>query len=275
MNNPPHPCSEPLEYAMQNEGEPNAASPDAVTLFTQFAPRIAALPDGDRLMRGDLLVPDFLLEQAGRLAIYYAPFDYINPQAKIALVGITPGFRQMEISLRESRDALRRGTPIEAVVAHVKYQASFAGPIRRFLIAMLDGIGLPQALGIATCAALYADRADLLHTSAVVRHPVFVNGKDWTGHTPPVRSNPLLRRYLTEVMLPELQAVPDALLISLGKCASDALATHIATGALDPARCLIGLPHPSGANGHRYTQFAAARDDLTARVAAWVGRSGA
>jgi len=253
-------------------GIPNTTPPDAVTLFTRFAPRIVALPDHERLMRADLLTPDFLLEQDHRLAIYYAPFDYINPEAKIALVGITPGFQQMEIALRASRDALRRGTPIPEIVARVKYQASFAGPIRTFLIAMLDGIGLSHALGIATCAALYADRADLLQTSAVVRHPVFVGGKDWTGHTPPARGNPLLRRYLTGVMLPELQAVPDALIVSLGKCASDALAAHIATGALDPARCLIGLPHPSGANGHRFTQYAAVRDDLTTRVAAWFGR---
>ena len=260
---------------MQTSGEISPIPLDAVALFTQFAPHIAALPDHERLTRGDLLVPDFLLEQAGRLAIYYAPFDYINPQAKVALVGITPGFQQMEISLRSSRDALRRGLPIPEIVARVKYQASFAGPIRKFLIAMLDSIGLSHALGIDTCASLYADRADLLHTSAVVRHPVFVGGKDWTGHTPPARSNPLLRRYLTDVMLPELQAVPDALILSLGKCASDALATHIASGALDPARCLIGLPHPSGANGHRFTQFAAVRDDLTARVAAWFGRNSA
>jgi hypothetical protein len=258
---------------MQVSGNRVAAPPDAVTLFARFAPHIAALPDGDRLTRAELQIPDFLLEEDSRLAIYYAPFDYINTRAKVALVGITPGFRQMEIALRESRDALRRGTPIPEIVARVKYQASFAGPIRKFLIAMLDGIGLPRALGIPTCAALYADRADLLQTSAVVRHPVFVGGKDWTGHTPPVRSNPLLRRYLTGVMLPELQAVPDALLISLGKCASDALAVHIASGALDPARCLIGLPHPSGANGHRHAQFAAVRDDLAARVAAWFARS--
>jgi hypothetical protein len=245
--------------------------PDAATLFSRFTPAIAALPDYLRLTRGDLLTPDFLLEQDGRLAIYYAPFDYVNPGARVALVGITPGFRQMEIALRESRDALRRGAPGAEIVARVKYQASFAGPIRKNLVGILDGIGLPQALGIATSALLYTERTDLLQTSAVVRHPVFVNGKDWTGHTPPVRANALLRRYLWEAMLPELRAVPDALLISLGKCASDALAALVAAGALDPARCLIGLPHPSGANGHRHAQFAAVRDDLAAQVAAWFG----
>ncbi len=245
---------------------------DAATLFTAFAPQIAALPPAERMTREQLQTPGFLLHRMGRLAIYYAPFDYINPTARIVLVGITPGFRQMEIALRASRDLLLAGeSDAAAICARVKYQASFAGPIRTFLLAILDGIGIPQALGITASASLYAERADLLQTSAVVRHPVFVGGSDWTGHTPPVRGNPLLRRYLWEVMLPELRAVPDALILSLGKCASDALAALVAAGALDPARCLIGLPHPSGANGHRHAQFAQVREAATAQVAAWFG----
>lgn len=245
---------------------------DAPTLFATFAARIAALPTDARLTREQLQTPEFLLHRLGRLAIYYAPFDYINPSARIVLVGITPGFRQMEIALRASRDLLLAGeTDAATICARVKYRASFAGPIRTFLLAMLDGIGIPQALGIPASAALYAERADLLQTSAVVRHPVFIGGADWTGHTPPVRSNPLLRRYLWEVMLPELRAVPGALIVSLGKCASDALDMLVAAGALDPARCLIGLPHPSGANGHRHAQYAQVREAATAQVAARFG----
>lgn len=247
-----------------------ALTVSAAELFATFAPQIAALPAAERLTRERLQVPEFVLHQAGRLAIYYAPFDYINPQARVVLVGITPGFRQMEIALRASRDALLTGeTDYAAICARVKYQASFAGPIRRFLLTMLDGIGIPQALGIPASASLYAERADLLQTSAVVRHPVFIDGADWTGHTPPVRTNPLLTRYLWEVMLPELRAVPTAIIISLGKCASDALDTLVAADALDPARCLIGLPHPSGANGHRHAQFAGIQEEATERVAAW------
>ena len=253
-----------------------ALTADAAELFAMFAPQIAALPADERLTREQLQMPDFLLHQAGRLAIYYAPFDYINPQAKVVLVGITPGFRQMEIALRASRDALLAGaTDYAALCARVKYRASFAGPIRRFLLTMLDGIGIPQALGIPASAALYAERSDLLQTSAVVRHPVFINGADWTGHTPPVRSNPLLQHYLWEVMLPELRAVPTAIIVSLGKCASDALDTLADANALDPARCLIGLPHPSGANGHRHAQFARVQPELTERVATWFGETGA
>ena len=264
-----------MDHDAAMPGSALPAPPDTghapVALFARFAPRIAALPADERLTRADLLVPDFLLEGDGRLAIYYAPFDYVNSRAKVALVGISPGFRQMEIALRESRDALRRGEAHAAIVARVKYQASFAGPIRQNLVAMLDGIGLNRALGVATSALLYTERSDLLHTSAVVRHPVFVAGRDWTGHAPPVRAHPSLRRYLHEMMLLELRAVPGALLVSLGKCASDELALLAAAGALDPARCLIGLPHPSGANAHRHAQFAAARDTLAAQVTAWFG----
>ena len=251
---------------------PVVARDTAVALFERFAPVIAALPPRERLTRDDLLVPPFLLQAEGRLAVYYAPFDYVNPRARVALVGITPGFRQMEIALRASRDAiLAGGLSAAEICARVKYQASFAGPIRKNLLAMLDGIGLPAALGIGSSALLYGERRDLLQTSAVVRHPVFVGGADWTGHTPPVRASPILRRYLREAMLPELRAVPDALIVALGKCASDALDVLVGDGALDPARCLIGLPHPSGANGHRKAQFARAQPAMAERVAAWFG----
>jgi len=69
-----------------------------------------------------------------------------------------------------------------------------------------------------------------------------------------------------------LRAIPAALVIALGTCAADGLAELVAAGALDPARCLIGLPHPSGANGHRHARFARVRDALSGQVAAWFAR---
>lgn len=36
-----------------------------------------------------------LMDSEGEVAIYYSPFEYINPKAKIVLVGITPGPTQM------------------------------------------------------------------------------------------------------------------------------------------------------------------------------------
>lgn len=35
------------------------------------------------------------MDASGDVKIYYAPFEYMNPSARIVLVGITPGPTQM------------------------------------------------------------------------------------------------------------------------------------------------------------------------------------
>lgn len=40
-------------------------------------------------------LPDsLLLKKEGKISIYYAPFEYVNENARIVLVGITPGLQQ-------------------------------------------------------------------------------------------------------------------------------------------------------------------------------------
>jgi hypothetical protein len=46
----------------------------------------------------------------------------------------------------------------------------------------------------------------------------------------------------------------------------------VAEGMLAAERCLIGMPHPSGANAHRPAQFARVREELAARVAQFYRR---
>jgi hypothetical protein len=41
--------------------------------------------------------------------MFYAPFDSINRSTKIAVVGVAPGFQQMEIAIRVVRQALHQG----------------------------------------------------------------------------------------------------------------------------------------------------------------------
>lgn len=47
-----------------------------------------------------------LMDSDGAVKIYYAPFEYINPEARIVLVGITPGPTQMVNANNEARQAL-------------------------------------------------------------------------------------------------------------------------------------------------------------------------
>ena len=238
-------------------------------LLGRFAPLIRSLPARAPLERGDLLVPGFRLHQDGALAVYYAPFDHVNERARVVVVGITPGWAQMEISFRQARTDLLGGRPLPEVAERAKYAASFAGSMRTNLVAMLDGIGVPGALGIESTAILFGAHRALLHPTSVVRYPVFVGGANYTGHKPRLLVHPLLRDYAFGPFAGELRRTGDALVVPLGRAVSEVLAALSDNGVLQAERCLLGFPHPSGANGHRLREYTATRDDMVRQVQAW------
>ena len=73
---------------------------------------------------------EFLIEKDGNIEIYYAPFDYINSKAKIAIVGITPGLQQMT----QSFQAIKDGKSLK----EVKDLSSFKGSMRTTLVKYMD-----------------------------------------------------------------------------------------------------------------------------------------
>lgn len=238
-------------------------------LFEVFAPSIRALPGRQRLTKDDLLTDEFRLHQEERLAVYYAPFDYVNEGAKVAVVGITPGWTQMEKAYRSARRDLLDGLGPVEVCRRAKQGASFAGSMRTNLISMLDALGLRAYLGIESAASLFSEHHPLLHTTSAVRYPVFVKGRNYTGHSPKLLKTDTLRWYVNNVLARELQRVTHALVVPLGRAVS-AMLDHLAeTGQLDRDRCLLGFPHPSGANGHRAREFAERRKSLERQLREW------
>jgi hypothetical protein len=97
------------------------------SLLNSFAPMIAALPERATYTSEDLLKPQFLLGTEHQLSVYYAPFDAVNPLARIAVVGITPGGQQMEIAFRVARRELLNGSSADDASRYAKMAASFAG----------------------------------------------------------------------------------------------------------------------------------------------------
>lgn len=238
-------------------------------LFERYAERIAALPLRDKLLKTDLLIQEFLVLRSGTLEIYYAPFDFVNAEARVAIVGITPGWTQMEIAYREASAVLGKGGTAAAALRKAKEDASFAGAMRMNLVKMLDEIGLDRAMGLKSCDELFGNCRHLVHTTSAVRHPIFVHGRNYTGHSPDLLSHPVLARYVQEVFAPELTASPQALVVPLGRCVDSVLRYLIQAGAMSPKRCLLGFPHPSGANGHRNTEFRQRRDEFIRVVGYW------
>jgi hypothetical protein len=221
---------------------------------------ISQLPD--RVWRReDLLIPELLIETENNLELYYAPYDYINTEAKVMIVGITPGFTQMSLSLRQAKEDLTAGVPLADIDRRAKAIASFAGSMRTHLIAMLNELGLPALLGIADSGDLFNEHRELLHTTSVIRYPLFNKGDNYTGHQPKMLSSELIRRYALNDFAEQLAAVSDAVIIPLGKSVSDVLRNiaeaEPSSGDTLLNRCLLDFPHPSGANGHRKKQFEA------------------
>lgn len=68
---------------------------------------IKELPIKNKYSKEELLINDFLIQKEGKVEIYYAPHnEYINPKAKVFIVGITPGFQQMNAAIVEARKGI-------------------------------------------------------------------------------------------------------------------------------------------------------------------------
>jgi hypothetical protein len=206
------------------------------------------------LAGGPTLTEKLRLAHDGPVEVLYAPFEYINPHARVVIVGITPGRTQMLNALRECKQQLDAGASAEEALKSAKQTGAFSGAMRPNLIALMDAIGLQRWLGISSCEALFDQECHLIQTTSVLRNPTFVNGKNYNG-APDMTRHPLLHEQLVNGFGQDLRALPDAIFIPLGDKVSQALTHLVGMGLIDPARILIGLPHPSGANAERIAYF--------------------
>lgn len=110
----------------------------------------------------------------------------------------------------------------------------------------------------------------MLHTTSLIRYPVFMHNRNYTGVAPIVPlASPLLWRYVREVFVSEVAALPQAMIIPLGKAVTQVCAVLEEEGMLAAGRCLQGFPNPSGANGHRMRQFEQSRTELHRSLTQW------
>lgn len=218
--------------------------------------RIKKLPLKESYEKAEILTADFFIENQGSMEIYYcAHNEYVNTKAKIFIIGITPGFQQMSKSIAVARKAVERSIPLEEVPYICKSEGRFYGAIRKNIIDMLNELELNKVLEIESCSELFGSKDYLLHTTSVIPFAVFVDGKNYTGHRPKLLKNDLLLKYVKNYFYPQVKALKHGLFIPLGKSVEEVLEDLIKSGVLKEEQCLKGFPHPSGANGHRFTQF--------------------
>ena len=165
--------------------------------FERMAQVLVGMPPIDT--EADVLRSELLLYEKGRLSVRYCPFDSVNPRAKLVIVGITPGLRQMFLSCQEAQRALIEGQTGEDVLHRAGAVGGFAGSMRTNLVAMLDGIGLHEKLGIDSTRSLFGEHHELLSGTSAVLYPAFIEGKNYTG-TPGPEAYPLLQAFVDQVL---------------------------------------------------------------------------
>lgn len=218
------------------------------SLFAKYRSVISSF--GDVKDRNSLLLKDFEEER-----IYYAPFDYINPKARLFIVGITPGEVQMNNMLAEAARLIHLKVSDEEVLKRCKAVGSFSGPMRKNLVELMDEAGIAEFLGIETTAQLFSDKQDLVNLTSCIRYPTFAvkNGKE-TNFNSEIKQGTELFNFAAPLTLEELNKAPNAVLLPLGPKVRHYL-EKVVKGTNFENRLLPELPHPSGANAERIAYF--------------------
>lgn len=120
---------------------------------------IKKLPLKDKYTKEELLTEDFLLDKENNIEVYYAPHnEYINSEAKIFIIGITPGFQQMSTAIAMARKELEYNNNIEEMQYKCKVAGRFSGSLRKNIISMLDEIRLKNVLHLNSCSELFGKK---------------------------------------------------------------------------------------------------------------------
>lgn len=239
------------------------------TLY-DYEEAIKKLPLKDKYTKEELLIDDFLVDKERNIEIYYAPHnEYINPKAKVFIVGITPGFNQMSTAMATARKELEVSDDIKEIQYKCKIAGRFSGSLRKNIISMLNEIGLNKVLEIEDCGDLFGVRDYLLHTVSLIPYSVFVKKANYTGHTPKLIKSDFLMKYVYDNFLSEIKSLDDfenILLIPLGKAVEEVLCKLKEEGFISERQILKGFPHPSGANVNRIPQLNENKDRMIKEI---------
>ena len=198
-----------------------------------------------KIDKKNVVSKDFLVNKDGNIEIYYAPFDYINSKAKIVIVGITPGLQQMTQSFQVIKDGKS--------LKEVKDLSSFKGSMRTTLIKYMDELKINKILKIKSCESLFNLDSKYLHTTSLVKYPVFDKGRNYSGAN--ILKKKILLDFIEKNFLEELKTLKKSIIVPLGNTVSSTIEYLNNKYNLKLACFLKGFPHPSGANARKNIQF--------------------
>ena len=206
----------------------------------------------NKIDKDSVISKTFLLSKEDNVEIYYAPFDYINSKAKIVIVGITPGLQQMIQSFQAIKDGKS--------LMEVKDLSSFKGSMRTTLVKFLDELKINNILKIQSCESLFNINNKYLHSTSLVKYPVFDKGKNYSGVN--ILKKKILLDFIEDNFLKELEVFQGSIIVPLGNSVSYTI-DYLNTKHQLKLKCFLkGFPHPSGLNARKNIQFKENREEM-------------
>ena len=130
---------------------------------------------------------------------------------------------------------------------------------------MLRHLDFAKMLGISDAADLWGGASALLHSTSVVPHAAFKNGKMFSGSFEEIIKVGALRQRFEMDFVPTLsEMASDALFVALGRTPYDALKHCVGRGFIKENQLLGALAHPSRSGGSQVAVYLGEKtlDDL-------------
>ena len=178
-------------------------------------------------------------------------FNYINPEAKVVIVGITPGNSQIE------------GTREGMTPRKIKQTYAFAGNMRPNLIRMLDYIGVNKLLGIDSCKTLWEQDFDKVEMTSLLKEATYLikrdGREDMFNDASKIVKSEKLTNMLNKGFVKDCSNYSSAqLFVACGSKVYNVLVSLKQQGVITVP--VIEIAHPSGGNNGRVYCYLGIKD---------------
>ena len=199
--------------------------------------------------------PELELERRGKYLLQYIPFEHVNREAKLVIVGITPGPNQLGLAYDAARKLLQAGRTESEILVEVKKVGAFgSSTMRPNLLKMLRHFRFEKILEIDDVESLWDKDAGLLHATSVIPHAAFtisnLDNKMFAGSFDEVMKSDLFRECFLDCFVPSITEINlNAFYVGLGQCPEAALQWCVNKGYLRQEQFLGAFCHPSTSGG--------------------------
>lgn len=222
-----------------------SATPMQRTMFDLFAPLL--LRHGtDGAYR-----PEFVIRQNRRDVLRYIPFEHVNSDARLVIVGITPGPTQLEEAYSTAQCQLQTGAPRHEAMHEIKKVGAFGGAgMRPNLVRMLRHFSVGAYMGITDEASVWGSNASLFHATSIIPHAAFRHERPFAGSFRDIQKSAVFFECFRHCFLPELAELGgQALILGLGPTVDEAPGWCVSQSLLRAHQVLGAFPHPLTGSG--------------------------